>query len=85
MKDEAYNFPVDPDIIAMIEKISFMGENINTPLNTWIILWTFLEPFGKDEVKQHYYFLKLFPFSLGGASRDWYNSLEQRSIASKDE
>jgi hypothetical protein len=37
------------------------------------------------EVKQHYYFLKLFPFSLGGAARDWYNSLAPRSITSKDE
>jgi hypothetical protein len=40
---------------------------------------------GKDEVKQHYYFLKLFPFSLGGAPRDWYKSLALGSITSKGE
>jgi hypothetical protein len=40
---------------------------------------------GKDKVKQHYYFLKLFPFFLGGAARDWYKSLAPRPITSKDE
>jgi hypothetical protein len=40
---------------------------------------------GKDEVNQHYYLLKLFPFSLGGTTRDCYKSFDPRSINSKYE
>jgi hypothetical protein len=41
--------------------------------------------FGKDEIQQCYYFLKLFPFTLGGDAKIWYNSLAPCSITSQDE
>jgi hypothetical protein len=41
--------------------------------------------FGKDEIQQCYYFLKLFPFTLGGDAKIWYNSLAPRSITSQEE
>ena len=41
--------------------------------------------FGKDEIHQRYYFLKLFPFTLGGGAKIWYNHLEPGSITSKEE
>jgi hypothetical protein len=41
--------------------------------------------FGKDVIPQRYYFLKLFPFTLGGDAKIWYNSLAPCSITSQDE
>jgi hypothetical protein len=38
---------------------------------------------GHDEVQKHCYFLKLFPFSLRGDAKTWYNSLAPKSISSK--
>ena len=40
--------------------------------------------FGKYEVQKHYYFLKLFPFSLGGEAKTWYNSFLPKSITSRE-
>ena len=39
--------------------------------------------FGKTEIQQRYYFLKQFPFSLGGYAKTWYTSLAPKSITSK--
>jgi hypothetical protein len=41
--------------------------------------------FGNDEIQQRYYFLKLFPLTLGGDAKTWYNSLAPRSITSQEE
>jgi hypothetical protein len=41
--------------------------------------------FGKDVIQQRYYFLKLFPFTLGGDAKIWYNSLAPCSITSQHE
>jgi hypothetical protein len=40
--------------------------------------------YGNDEVRKHYYFLKLFPFSLGADAKTWYHSLPSKYITSKD-
>jgi hypothetical protein len=40
--------------------------------------------YGNDEVQKHYYFLNLFPFSLGGDAKTWYHSLPSKSVTSKD-
>jgi hypothetical protein len=40
--------------------------------------------FGNTEIQKHHCFLKLFPFSLGGEAKDWYNSLAPKYITSKE-
>jgi hypothetical protein len=40
--------------------------------------------FGKDEIQQHYYYLKLFPFTLGGDAKTCYSSLAPCSITSQE-
>jgi hypothetical protein len=85
IKDDAYNFSVDPDIIKMVEDNKFYGKDEEFPTEHLGKLVELATVFGKDEIQQHYYFLKLFPFSLGGDAKAWYNSLAPRSITSKDE
>jgi hypothetical protein len=41
--------------------------------------------FGKDNMHQHYSFLKVFSFSFGGDAERWYSSLTTKSISSKEE
>jgi hypothetical protein len=40
--------------------------------------------YGNDEVRKHYYFLKLFLFSLEDDAKTWYHSLPSKYITSKD-
>jgi hypothetical protein len=72
-------------VIAMLEKDKYYGKEEEYSTELMARVMSIAIAIGKYEVKQHYYFLKLFPFSLGGATIDWYNSLAPRSVTSKDE
>jgi hypothetical protein len=84
IKDSAYEFSVDPEIIKMVENKKFYGKEDEYPGEHIVMVHDISNVFGKDEVQKHYYFLKLFPFSLGGEAKTWYNSLLPKSITSKD-
>jgi len=85
VRDEAYDFFVDPEMIKIVEKNKFYGKEEEFLAKHLTNLMKIAMLLGKDEIHQHYYFLKLFPFSLGGDAKDWYNSLPPKSISSKDE
>ena len=61
-----------------------MGEN-EFPFEHIVVLHDLSVLFGKDEIHQRYYFLDLFPFTLGGSAKTWYNRLEPGCINSKEE
>jgi hypothetical protein len=85
IKDDAYNFIVDPEVITMVERDKYYGKEEECPAEHMTRIMSLATALDKDEVKQHYNLLKLFHFSLGSTTRDWYKSLAPRSITSKDE
>ena len=84
IKDSAYEFSVDPGIIKKVEDKKFYGREDEYPGDHIIFVHDIANVVGKDEVQKHYYFLKLFPFSLGGEAKTWYNSLLPKSITSRE-
>jgi hypothetical protein len=84
IKYSAYEFFVNPDIIELVEKNKFYGKDDEYPGDHIIQVHDIANLYGNNEVQKHYYFLKLFPFSLGGDARNWYNSLPPKTITSKD-
>jgi hypothetical protein len=84
IKDKDYEFNVDPEIIEKAEKVKFYGRDDDFPFEHITHLHELSVLFGKDESHQSYYFLKLFPFSLGGSAKSWYNGLKLGSITSKE-
>ena len=85
IKDKDYEFSVDPEIIEKAEKYKFYGREDEFPFEHIAVLHDLSVLFGKDEIHQRYYFLKLFPFTLGGSAKTWYNRLEPGCITSKEE
>ena len=59
----------------MVEDKKFYGKDEEFPFEHIAGLEDIAYLFGKNESQQHYYFQKLFPFSLGGDAKKWYNSL----------
>ena len=73
--DKDYEFSVDPDIITLVESDPFHGYESKTvvahlKLNDIATLFT------NDEKYRYYYILKIFPFSLKGDAKTWFNSLD---------
>ena len=84
IKDKDYEFEVNPEIIERVEASKFYGKDEEHPYEHLMNLDDIACLFGKTEIQQRYYFLKLFPFSLGGEAKTWYNSLAPKSITSKE-
>ena len=84
IKDKDYEFNVDIEIIEIIESNKFYGKDEEFPYEHLERLTELADLFGKTEIEKHYYFLKLFPFSLGGEAKAWFNSLAPKSITSKE-
>ena len=80
--DKDYEFSVDPDIITLVESDPFHGYESEivvahlTKLNDIATLFT------NDEKTRYYYILKLFPFSLKGDAKTWFNSLDLGCVRS---
>jgi hypothetical protein len=71
IKDKDYEFSVDPKIIIKDENFKFYGKNNEFPFEHIAALHDLSVLFGKDEIQQGYYFLKLFPFTLGADAKTW--------------
>ena len=84
IKDKDYEFNVDTEIIEIIESNKFYGKYEEFPVEHLERLTKLADLFGKNEVEKRYYFLKLFPFSLGGEAKTWFHSLAPKSITSKE-
>ena len=73
--DKDYEFSVDPDIITLVESDPFHGYESKTVVAHLTKLNDLATLFSHDEKIHYYYILKLFPFSLKGDAKLWYNTL----------
>ena len=80
--DKDYELSIGPDIITLVESDPFYGYESEivvaylTKLNDIATLFT------NDEKTRYYYILKLFPFSLKGDAKIWFNSLDPGCVCS---
>jgi hypothetical protein len=84
IKASAYEFSIKTEAIEWVEKRKFHGRDDEYHAEHIVMLHDISNLYGNDEVPKHYYFLKLFPFSLGGDAKTWYHFLPSKSITSKD-
>jgi hypothetical protein len=85
IKDKDYEFTIDSELIERVEASKLYGKEEEFPSEYLITNLNDLSClYGKTEIQQRYYFLKLIHFSLGGKSKSWYNSLAPKSITSKE-
>ena len=62
--DKDYEFPVDLDIISLVESAPFYGYESKTIVAQLTKLNDIATLFTNDEKTRYYYILKMFPFSL---------------------
>ena len=80
--DKDYEFSVDPDIITLVESDPFHGYESETVVAHLTKLNDIATLFTNDEKNRYYYILKLFPFSLKGDAKIWFNSLDPGCVRS---
>ena len=73
--DKDYEFSVDPELITLVESDPFHGYETKTVVAHLTKLTDIATLFTHDEKTRYYYILKLFPFSLKGDAKAWYNTL----------
>src|SRR4051812_21184959 len=84
IKDENYDFSLDLSYLDIVEKEPFCGtenENVVAHMNE---LSTISALFSDDFKMRKFIVAKIFPFSLKGEARDWFNRLPPGSIDSLD-
>jgi hypothetical protein len=81
---EAYEFSVNTKAIEWVEKRKLCGGDDEYLAENMGLLHEIYNLYGNDKLQKHYYFLKLFPFSLGDDAKTWYHSLPSKSITSKN-
>src|SRR3954468_15495888 len=69
-----YEFSIDLDIITLVESETIVAHL--TKLNDIAALFT------NDERSRYFYILKIFPFSLKGDAKVWFNSLDPGCVRS---
>ena len=80
--DKDYEFSVDPELITLVESDPFHGYESETVVAHLTKLNDIATLFTKDEKIRYYYILKLFPFSLKGDAKTWFNSLDPGCVRS---
>ena len=73
--DKDYEFSVDPELITLVESNPFHGYESETAVAHLTKLNDIATLFAHEEKNCYYYTLKLFPFSLKGDAKIWFNSL----------
>src|SRR4051812_10505983 len=74
--DKDYEFFVDPDIITLVEYDPFHGYESETVVAHPTKLNDIANLFTNNERSRYFYILKIFPFSLKGDAKIWFNSLD---------
>ena len=77
-----YEFSVDPDIITLVESDPFYGYESETVVAHLTKLNDIATLFTNDERSRYFYILKIFPFSLKGDAKIWFNSLDPSCVRS---
>ena len=74
--DKDYELSIDPDIITWVEFDPFYGYESETVVAHLTKLNDIATLFTNDERTCYFYILKIFPFSLKGDAKIWFNSLD---------
>ena len=82
ISDKNYDFPVDPDLITLVESDPFYGNESETIVAHLTKLNDIATLFTNDEKSCYYYILKIFPFSLKGDAKIWFNSSDPGCVRS---
>ena len=77
-----YDFSVDPDIITLVESDPFYGYESETVVAHLTKLNDIAALFTNNERSRYLYLLKIFPFSLKGDAKIWFNSLDPGCVQS---
>ena len=80
--DKDYDLSVDPEIITLVESDPFYGYESETVVAHLTKLNDIATLFTNDEKSRYYYILKIFPFSLKGDAKTWFNSLDPGCVRS---
>src|SRR3954463_2446670 len=80
--DKDYEFSVDPGIITLVESDPFYGYESETIVAHLTKLNDIATLFTNDERSRYFYILKIFPFSLKGDAKMWFNSLDPGCVRS---
>ena len=80
--DKDYGFSVDPDIITLVESDLFYGYEYETIVAHLTKLNDIATLFTNDERSRYFCILKIFPFSLKGDAKIWFNSLDPGCVRS---
>ena len=80
--DKDYEFSVDPELITLVESDPFYGYESETIVAHLAKLNDTATLFTHDEKTRYYFILKLFPFSLKGDAKTWFNSLDPSCVHS---
>jgi len=80
--DKDYEFPVDPDLITLVESDPFRGYETETVVAHLTKLNDIATLFVTRKKIHYYYILKLFPFSLKGDAKIWFNTLAPGCVRS---
>ena len=80
--DKDYEFSVDPELITLVESDPFYGYESETFVAHLIKVNDIATLFTNDERTRYFYILKIFPFSLKGDAKIWFNSLDPGCVRS---
>ena len=80
--DKNYEFSVDPELITLVESDPFHGYETETIVAHLTKLNDIATLFTHDEKTRQDFILKLFPFSLKGDAKIWFNSLDPGCVRS---
>src|SRR4051812_4800804 len=84
IKDEDYDFSLDLSYLDIVEKEPFCGSENESVVAHMNELSTMSVLFSDDFKMRKYFVAKIFPFSLKGEARAWFNRLPLGSIDSPD-
>ena len=78
--DKDYEFSVDPELITLVESDPFHGYESEIVMAHLTKLNDIATLFTVDEKTRYYYILILFPFSIKGDAKIWFNSLDHGCV-----
>jgi hypothetical protein len=82
IRDKDYDFSLDLSYISIVEKEPFCGTENESAMEHMNELSTLSNLFSDDIKLRTYFVAKIFPFSLKGAAKTWFNSLSPGSLNS---
>ena len=77
-----YEFSVDPKLITLVESDPFHGYESEAVVANLTKLSDIATLFAHEKNIHYYYILNLFPFSLKGDAKLWFNSLAPGCVRS---